>query len=89
MSRSDHAPTSHLRWMVRHRKGVRIGVLLYMVFGIGLTIDRLSRGESGTAVAVELWPTLLMPVLVLISSWSGCRYVEAYDARHVDPSSDY
>jgi len=88
MSRWHAEPTSPMRWMVRHRKGVRVGVVLYIALGICWTVYVLATGGPVEAVAASSMGVISASLIVLVSLWNACRFVERYDnARHQDPNS--
>lgn len=77
-----------MRWMVRHRKGVRVGVILYIALGICWTVYVLATGGPVDAVAASSMGVISASLIVLVSLRNACRYVERYDnARHQDPNS--
>ena len=88
MSRSHPEPTSPMRWMVRHRRGVRVGVVLYIVLGICWTVYVLATGGPVEALAASWMGVISASLILLVSLWNARRYVERYDnARHQDPNS--
>jgi len=74
--------------MVRHRKGVRVGVVLYIALGICWTVYVLVTGGPVEALAASSMGVISASLIVLVSLWNACRYVERYDnTRRQDPNS--
>jgi hypothetical protein len=88
MSRWHVEPTSPMRWMVRHRNGVRVGVVLYVGLGICWTVYVLVTGGPVEALAASSMGVISASLIVLISLRNACRYVERYDNPDTqDPNS--
>ena len=81
MSCLNPGPTSHLRWMVRHRKGFRVGAVLLIAWSIYVLVTDGSVLGAGGGVVVSL--------ALLFNIWYSACYVENYDnARGQGPNSD-
>jgi hypothetical protein len=72
--------------MARHRVGVRVSAVLYLLFGICLTVYLLTTGETGASVAAVALSTISMGTVLFGRNAAG--YVENYDnARHTGANS--
>jgi hypothetical protein len=88
MSRWDSKPTPFRRWIVRHRRGIRIGAVILLVLAIcALIYDLVAAGVDMGLIGPIMGITASVEFLVISRDVS--RQVEKYDtARHQGPTPE-
>jgi hypothetical protein len=74
MDRWYPEPTSFDRWIVRHRTGVRVGIGLFVVFGVCWMV----YAQSSRLIE----PIAVGSLFMLMLSWKVSRSVKEYDSTH-------
>jgi len=78
LGRWDPEPTSFQRWIVRHRFGLRVGAVSFLVLAICWTAYLVATVGLGVAVFAMVG-AIAFPVQILLVRRDVTRYVENYD----------
>jgi hypothetical protein len=82
MSRWDSKPTPFQRWIVRHRRGIRIGAVILLVLAIcALVYDLVAVGVDMGLIGPIMGITASVEFLVISRDVS--RSVERYDTARL------
>lgn len=87
MSRWDPKPTPYERWIVRHRKGLLVVLVVYMVLAIGSFVYCVVTSQLILSAALNAIVAIGLTINFVYQSRNGVRLIEKSDSTH-DPVPD-
>jgi hypothetical protein len=85
MSRWDPKPTPLQRWIVRHRRGISVVLVVYMVIVIGEFVYCLVTSGLTVAIVLNTIVAIGLNINFVFISRSIARLIEKSDSTH-DPT---